>query len=204
MGDPVLTAAAIAPTRDSGGLGRREHTRPARARRGDRGAPGARARATTTARAIALSRVLLRTGEIDRARALLEDLEAEASARGDDASRAQVMWWLSILEWLAGHLAAARSTTPSSRRSSRSRPSTRMLASGLDVPRHSSRPTSASSTSARASAEEAIAFSQANSSGALHHRQPRCARPNGARARQSGGAPATTCATSPRSCSQGA
>jgi ATP/maltotriose-dependent transcriptional regulator MalT len=50
----------------------------------------------------ALSRVLARSGETSRARAMLEDLEADAAARGDEASRAQAVWWLSLLEWSAG------------------------------------------------------------------------------------------------------
>jgi DNA-binding CsgD family transcriptional regulator len=54
-----------------------------------------------------LSRQLARMGETARARALLEDLEAEASARGDDASRAQMVWWLCTVEWLEGHLQLA-------------------------------------------------------------------------------------------------
>jgi DNA-binding CsgD family transcriptional regulator len=54
-----------------------------------------------------LSRQLARMGETARARALLEALEAEASARGDDASRAQTVWWLCTVEWLDGHLQLA-------------------------------------------------------------------------------------------------
>ena len=70
------------------GLGRRDHAGSARAGSGDRGAIGARARRTTTAPAIRSVDSLLRMGETARARALLEDLEAEAAARGDEASRA--------------------------------------------------------------------------------------------------------------------
>jgi DNA-binding CsgD family transcriptional regulator len=54
-----------------------------------------------------LSRQLARMGETARARALLEGLEAEASARGDEASRAQIVWWLCTVEWLAGDLQLA-------------------------------------------------------------------------------------------------
>jgi DNA-binding CsgD family transcriptional regulator len=34
-------------------------------------------------------------------------MESEASARGDDVSRAQIIWWLSLVEWLEGHLRRA-------------------------------------------------------------------------------------------------
>jgi ATP/maltotriose-dependent transcriptional regulator MalT len=54
-----------------------------------------------------LVRRLARIGETDHARALLEDMESEASARGDDVSRAQIIWWLSLVEWLEGHLRRA-------------------------------------------------------------------------------------------------
>ena len=50
----------------------------------------------------ALSRQLARAGDTDGARALLEQLEGEAAARGDEASRGQLVWWLSLLEWLVG------------------------------------------------------------------------------------------------------
>jgi DNA-binding CsgD family transcriptional regulator len=49
-----------------------------------------------------LSRQLLRLGETERARTGLEQLETEAAARGDESSRAQALWPLSLLEWQAG------------------------------------------------------------------------------------------------------
>jgi DNA-binding CsgD family transcriptional regulator len=49
-----------------------------------------------------LARLLLRQGEIDRARMMLEDMEAKTAARGDEASRMIILWYLSVLEWLAG------------------------------------------------------------------------------------------------------
>ena len=50
----------------------------------------------------ALARLLARLDEIDRARALFEELEGEAAARGDEPSRAVVLWPLIMLEWLVG------------------------------------------------------------------------------------------------------
>jgi DNA-binding CsgD family transcriptional regulator len=49
-----------------------------------------------------LGRLLLRLGEVDRARAMLEQAEAAASARGDEINRMVGLWYLSILEWFAG------------------------------------------------------------------------------------------------------
>jgi len=49
-----------------------------------------------------LARLLIRLGEIERARSLLEELEAQAAARGDERSRELVLWYLSLLEWLTG------------------------------------------------------------------------------------------------------
>jgi DNA-binding CsgD family transcriptional regulator len=49
-----------------------------------------------------LARVRMRLGEVERPRALLEDMEAEAAARGDENTRLMVLWTLSMLEWLAG------------------------------------------------------------------------------------------------------
>ena len=50
----------------------------------------------------ALARLLARLDEIDRARALFEELVAKASARGDEEARVTVLWQLSMLEWLVG------------------------------------------------------------------------------------------------------
>jgi DNA-binding CsgD family transcriptional regulator len=41
-------------------------------------------------------------GEIDGPRAVLEQLEERAAARGDEGSRAMILWPLTMLEWLAG------------------------------------------------------------------------------------------------------
>jgi ATP/maltotriose-dependent transcriptional regulator MalT len=51
---------------------------------------------------VALTRLQMGAGELDQARAVLEELEANASARGDEGTRRQVLWRLSQLEWLAG------------------------------------------------------------------------------------------------------
>jgi DNA-binding CsgD family transcriptional regulator len=49
-----------------------------------------------------LARLRMRLGEIERPRAMLEELEASASARGDEVTRAHLLWYLSLVEWLAG------------------------------------------------------------------------------------------------------
>jgi DNA-binding CsgD family transcriptional regulator len=49
-----------------------------------------------------LGRRLMRTGEIDRARSILEDFAAGALERGDEVSRIMAVWPLCVLEWLAG------------------------------------------------------------------------------------------------------
>jgi ATP/maltotriose-dependent transcriptional regulator MalT len=49
-----------------------------------------------------LARHLLRSGEIERPRALLVELDAEAVARGDEPTRVMLLWALAMLEWLAG------------------------------------------------------------------------------------------------------
>ena len=60
----------------------------------------------------ALARRLMRTGDVDTARALLEEVNVEAVARGDERSRGQVLWLLTQLEWLAGRwtIALGRAT----------------------------------------------------------------------------------------------
>jgi tetratricopeptide (TPR) repeat protein len=50
----------------------------------------------------ALARLLMRQGEIDRPRALFEEVEASAVARGDEGTRIMVLWAMSMLEWLTG------------------------------------------------------------------------------------------------------
>ena len=49
-----------------------------------------------------LPRLLMRQGEIERPRELLEELERNAAARGDEGTRAISLWYLSTLEWFAG------------------------------------------------------------------------------------------------------
>ena len=50
-----------------------------------------------------LTRQLLRLGEIERPRSILEELDAQAIARGDEGTRVTVLGSLAQLEWLAGH-----------------------------------------------------------------------------------------------------
>jgi ATP/maltotriose-dependent transcriptional regulator MalT len=54
-----------------------------------------------------LAHVLLRLGELDRARAILEETEANAAAHGNEGTRVVVVWTLSLLEWFAGRLRQA-------------------------------------------------------------------------------------------------
>ena len=83
-----------------------------------------------------LARRLMRAGEIERPRAILEESQAKAAARGDEVTRLLVLWYLSMLEWLAGNLqqaleyAAAAHETPTP---------TTPTACGRDVSRPSSR-----------------------------------------------------------------
>ena len=49
-----------------------------------------------------LARQLLRAGEIERPREILEELEAESVTRGDEGTRVTVVGTLGLLEWLAG------------------------------------------------------------------------------------------------------
>jgi DNA-binding NarL/FixJ family response regulator len=50
----------------------------------------------------AFARLLTGLDEVDRARAIFEELEAKAAARGDEDARALLLWPLSMLEWLVG------------------------------------------------------------------------------------------------------
>jgi hypothetical protein len=44
----------------------------------------------------------MRFGELDRCRAMLEDLEAKAGARGDERTRGQLLWYMALVEWMDG------------------------------------------------------------------------------------------------------
>jgi DNA-binding CsgD family transcriptional regulator len=52
---------------------------------------------------ISLARLLMRRGNLDEARAILEEVAAGMEARGDEG-RGQILWELSNVEWLAGQL----------------------------------------------------------------------------------------------------
>ncbi|PWU25454.1 MAG: hypothetical protein C5B48_01235 [Candidatus Rokuibacteriota bacterium] len=56
---------------------------------------------------VSLSRRLMGLGELDRARAILEEVGAKAAARGDERIRAQAIGSLARLEWFAGNLGLA-------------------------------------------------------------------------------------------------
>ena len=51
---------------------------------------------------IYLPRLVMRLGEIDRARALLEEVDARAVARGHEYTHMNALWYLALVEWLAG------------------------------------------------------------------------------------------------------
>jgi ATP/maltotriose-dependent transcriptional regulator MalT len=50
----------------------------------------------------AFARLLVRQGEIERPRAIYEDIRDRAAARGDERSRVLALWMLATVEWLAG------------------------------------------------------------------------------------------------------
>ena len=49
-----------------------------------------------------LPRLLMRQGEIERPRALLEELRAQAAARGHETTQMITLWYLGLVEWTAG------------------------------------------------------------------------------------------------------
>jgi ATP/maltotriose-dependent transcriptional regulator MalT len=51
---------------------------------------------------VALARRLMRQGELDRVRAVFEEREAKAAARGDEGTRTFLLFSLCTLEWCAG------------------------------------------------------------------------------------------------------
>jgi DNA-binding CsgD family transcriptional regulator len=60
-----------------------------------------------------LARLLMRLGDVDLARTMLEEREREAAARGHEVTRMVFIWYLSLLEWIAGRwqLALEHATT---------------------------------------------------------------------------------------------
>jgi DNA-binding CsgD family transcriptional regulator len=50
---------------------------------------------------------LMRSGDLRRARGMLEEAEADAEARGDEPRRGQILLNLTVLEWLAGRWRSA-------------------------------------------------------------------------------------------------
>lgn len=106
-----------------------------------------------------LPRLLMRQGEIDRPRALLEELEVRAAARGHELTRMLILWYLSMLEWLAGrwqqaldHSAAALELLEGGLHSGWPGRVTALVETDLGLVEQ-----------ARASAEEALAYSRAMS-----------------------------------------
>ena len=51
---------------------------------------------------VPLGRLLMRRGDLDGARIIFGALEADMASRGDEGSRVEALWTLSMLEWLAG------------------------------------------------------------------------------------------------------
>jgi DNA-binding CsgD family transcriptional regulator len=48
------------------------------------------------------ARLLMRFGDLDRARDLFDELEQDVMERGDETSRVMILWYETELEWLAG------------------------------------------------------------------------------------------------------
>ena len=111
-----------------------------------------------------LSRQLVQTGNTTGARAVLDELEREAAARGDEASRTQFIWWLSVVEWLDGRLQRALDHADAASELARQ---TQYAHARIWVGRAKTiiETDLGLADAARASAEEAIAASRETSSG---------------------------------------
>ncbi len=110
----------------------------------------------------ALARLLMRRGEIDGPRAVLEELESKASARGDEGTRLMVLWTLSLLEWLAGRwsLALGHATVAQELVEQTQHPHARVWVGRVKATLEADL---GLVEQARASAEEGLAFSQGTS-----------------------------------------
>jgi DNA-binding CsgD family transcriptional regulator len=51
-----------------------------------------------------LARLRIRQGRLEEARAMLDALETESAARGDEQTRIHTLWYRTILEWFVGNL----------------------------------------------------------------------------------------------------
>ena len=125
-------------------MGRRGHAGPTRAGRGDRRAPGPRARVPREPPRLARpSAVPPRRGRPRRT--MLQDVEAKATARGDEITRGDVLWRLAFVQWLAGRWQVRRSTSWPRRWKSPAQTQDPRWARGCDRPRARRwwRPTSA-------------------------------------------------------------
>jgi ATP/maltotriose-dependent transcriptional regulator MalT len=56
---------------------------------------------------VALARLLSASGEVERALSIFEEMAEEAAVRGDEGSRGQILWRVSLLEWYTGRLRRA-------------------------------------------------------------------------------------------------
>ena len=56
---------------------------------------------------VSLARALTGSGEVERQRAILEELGRKAAERGDEGTRIQIIWRLSLADWYAGRLQQA-------------------------------------------------------------------------------------------------
>jgi DNA-binding CsgD family transcriptional regulator len=64
---------------------------------------------------VSLARLLMRLGELERAAAILEDLERKAAARGDEFLRVSVLFNLTMVAWLSGDWQRALEHTDAAR-----------------------------------------------------------------------------------------
>ena len=91
------------------------------------------------------SRRLISTGELERPRAMLQDLAEAAEARGDEGTKMMCLWMLGQVEWLAGRWARALEHVTRGARAHRPDPVRLTAGRGSGASKGSSRPISASS-----------------------------------------------------------
>src|SRR5262249_24247723 len=68
-----------------------------------------------------LGRLQLRTGQLDEARAMLEELQVEATSRGDEFSLRFFRGWLGVVEWMTGRWPRALEHTTAVREANQDR-----------------------------------------------------------------------------------